>query len=708
MTFNNGKQQMGPLAVSGPSQTITFTTTATTVRLENCAHTGFAGGVARYYQWGWNPLPNTDGSGNTSIELLPGSYYFDMDYHFGHQQIGPLPFRVNTYAATFTTTSVTIGGTGTKEYYQNSWHAFPTIPYDLLPGSYYFRVDGNQVGPFAVSGCSYAVPYDVTVKTSAGVGIPNTTVKYNNDGGGIWSNAITNSNGVAKIPGGNNYVNVILSDYKGSTGWVNTAGDNITFYTTKIIAKVVISGGAGIPGASVDFSRTNFSNYNHLVVNGSGEASEEHFPGFWYLRAWQGIVPYMSQIITVTVGGSCTTPGQNSTTTFTTTKVTVPGATSASVSVSPTGIYNYFEPFNPNTGIELLPGTWYFMINGASTNYLYSGVPVKSYAISGCSYALPHDVTVKTSAGIGIPSVTVQYNNDGGGTWLNSITDGNGVATIPSGNNYVKVNYNLGSTGWVNTFAADITFYTTTVTAVVKSCTTGNGIAGAYVNFHPGPALGGTWLFGDNGAGASTHEVFAGTWTFGANYYGMVQNVKTEVVGGNNTTAGQTFTTNFLTTLVTGGTGSVYCDPSHDGLYNYYRLGPFTPDAGIELLPGAYYFKNNSTSAHFQNGTIVGPFDISGCQYGLVELKVTEPVTFIVYPNPASDKITIKFTSTNDGQAFVKLADLSGKVIIDRVIGSFEGPNVHDVNLGNLPNGMYVLKFNNGYNNEVRKITVQH
>ena len=239
-------------------------------------------------------------------------------------------------------------------------------------------------------------------------------------------------------------------------------------------------------------------------------------------------------------------------------------------------------------------------------------------ALFMASTGYAYNVTVKTSAGVGIPNVSVSYNNNGGGAWLNVLTDASGGATIPGGQNFVDLrNYNLGTTGWVNTGGADITFYTTAVTAVVKSCVTGNVIPGASFRFNPGSTEGGTWLTG------STQELLAGTWYVAADISGNVRNAQTPTLPANNTTAGLTWTVTFLTTKVTGGAGSVYCDPLHDGLNNYYRLRPFTPAAGIEVLPGTYYFKINSTSSSYLNGIIIGPYAISGCSASFNTYTVT-------------------------------------------------------------------------------------
>ena len=168
MTYNYGVQQIGPI----PTTTIlvTFQTVTTTVRLQDHNLGGLIGGVARYNQGSWNAFGTTGGSGNTPVvELLPGNYYFDIDYNYGHQQVGPLAVSGPSQTILFTTVGTTVrlaksGGTGIAggqpRYNQGSWNTLPLTDgsgnsfVELLPGNYYFDMAYNfgiqQLGPLAL------------------------------------------------------------------------------------------------------------------------------------------------------------------------------------------------------------------------------------------------------------------------------------------------------------------------------------------------------------------------------------------------------------------------------------------------------------------------------------------------------------------------------------------------------------------------------
>jgi hypothetical protein len=195
MDYNYGHQQIGLLAVSGNAphiQTVTFTTIATTVRLQKSDGTGLNGGLARYYQRTWTPIGNTGtgvGDGNAPVvELLPGSYYFDMDYNYGHQQVGLLAVSGASQTVTFTTTATTVrllksDGTGLNgglaRYYQRTWTPIgntgmgvgdgnaPVV--ELLPGNYHFDMTYvhaiQQKGLLTVNGTALLVTFQTTEVT---------------------------------------------------------------------------------------------------------------------------------------------------------------------------------------------------------------------------------------------------------------------------------------------------------------------------------------------------------------------------------------------------------------------------------------------------------------------------------------------------------------------------------------------------------------
>ncbi len=79
MGYSNGTQEK--YQNIGTTPTVTFTTTYVTLNLSNTTPAGISGGSASYHQGAWNTFGTTDANGNTSLELLPGNYYFRMAYN---------------------------------------------------------------------------------------------------------------------------------------------------------------------------------------------------------------------------------------------------------------------------------------------------------------------------------------------------------------------------------------------------------------------------------------------------------------------------------------------------------------------------------------------------------------------------------------------------------------------------------------------------
>lgn len=71
-----------------------------------------------------------------------------------------------------------------------------------------------------------------------------------------------------------------------------------------------------------------------------------------------------------------------------------------------------------------------------------------------------------------------------------------------------------------------------------------------------------------------------------------------------------------------------------------------------------------------------------------------------VFPNPAGDRLTIRFTGKAQGESLVRLLDLTGREIQRR---DFTG-NSADLSLEGVPAGMYLLECTQGEVKRVRRI----
>jgi hypothetical protein len=98
----------------------------------------------------------------------------------------------------------------------------------------------------------------------------------------------------------------------------------------------------------------------------------------------------------------------------------------------------------------------------------------------------------------------------------------------------------------------------------------------------------------------------------------------------------------------------------------------------------------------------------TSCQYlSVITTKIPDktPVSFSIYPNPASDMITI--SSTLKEQADLTIFDLSGRILMNSLADFSSGENTK-INVSELPQGIYFARITSGRITETRKIIIGH
>ena len=67
-------------------------------------------------------------------------------------------------------------------------------------------------------------------------------------------------------------------------------------------------------------------------------------------------------------------------------------------------------------------------------------------------------------------------------------------------------------------------------------------------------------------------------------------------------------------------------------------------------------------------------------------------MTAKIYPNPASDAVTLKFDSNEGLNAQIVVSDLMGRSIVSKNVEILRGVNEQNLNISNLPNGIYFVQ----------------
>ena len=86
-------------------------------------------------------------------------------------------------------------------------------------------------------------------------------------------------------------------------------------------------------------------------------------------------------------------------------------------------------------------------------------------------------------------------------------------------------------------------------------------------------------------------------------------------------------------------------------------------------------------------------------------ITVTNNNSFIIYPNPASDNITISNKSIVPESYVVSIKSIQGQEVLSEKINMLTTPTM---NLSGLSNGVYILTLRNERENYVRKIVISH
>lgn len=67
--------------------------------------------------------------------------------------------------------------------------------------------------------------------------------------------------------------------------------------------------------------------------------------------------------------------------------------------------------------------------------------------------------------------------------------------------------------------------------------------------------------------------------------------------------------------------------------------------------------------------------------------------SFNVFPNPTTDKLNVQFSLEKDAKIEIKLMSVEGRVVKSILLYGKEGDQITDMNIGELPSGVYELNF---------------
>ena len=137
----------------------------------------------------------------------------------------------------------------------------------------------------------------------------------------------------------------------------------------------------------------------------------------------------------------------------------------------------------------------------------------------------------------------------------------------------------------------------------------------------------------------------------------------------------------------------------------------FRPKTGSPALTGGSFTNSKISGSFFTPTTYVGAFgsedwtatwtefDPINAEYDSIYPttsinKVENVLNYSVYPNPATENVSISFDLLNSNEVSVQVIDINGKIVSETITETFAaGSNKIDIATANLSQGMYLVKF---------------
>ena len=132
------------------------------------------------------------------------------------------------------------------------------------------------------------------------------------------------------------------------------------------------------------------------------------------------------------------------------------------------------------------------------------------------------------------------------------------------------------------------------------------------------------------------------------------------------------------------------------------------PAAGIYNIVG---FGNEYSSSYPYGGSSaysLEPRSLADFHLVTTGLNTITDLTSVIYPNPASTKLTVSFSYDRSEPYTAYITDMTGRVVYSETGTTENGDNTMIFNTANYTNGMYILTLHAGDKSLVSKITIAH
>lgn len=134
---------------------------------------------------------------------------------------------------------------------------------------------------------------------------------------------------------------------------------------------------------------------------------------------------------------------------------------------------------------------------------------------------------------------------------------------------------------------------------------------------------------------------------------------------------------------------------------------PFTyskgvmPDTALIVMSSSGMTPANNSYLYVDNLAFAGNVAGTGVS------SITSISGIQVYPNPATDELTVNFSTTSAQTCTLSVTDMVGRTITSQHVKATQGRNHTSVNVHGLASGSYLLRINNGLESAVSHITIK-
>jgi hypothetical protein len=78
-----------------------------------------------------------------------------------------------------------------------------------------------------------------------------------------------------------------------------------------------------------------------------------------------------------------------------------------------------------------------------------------------------------------------------------------------------------------------------------------------------------------------------------------------------------------------------------------------------------------------------------------------------IFPNPASNRITVSYNSASAGPVSINIMDLNGRTVAKHNVAATTGNNSIDINTANLAKGVYAVSISDEHNTQIKKLVIE-